>query len=349
MHHSELTRNLVIILLLSSVLTIGLIPNASSQQITTQTQTHSLTITVSSSGYLLQCNSTVLRINIKNDQWNPIWKSAQIIDLVNVGGPYNGAGQTGDAFLGLECDPAWLYGFVAYMPPADENGHRSFSPDVLGLKFDTNDAKPLIPQKEDQAFDFAVSNNKEAIVHYTGAGVNNAYGGWNYKYQLFNDSTVADFHYSVTKTPFFNLAPSLDKNPLYQFAISREKVLQNTEFGLDVELHDWFLVSKANNLQYMATLPKYDNETSIVFAQPYLWPDVWMGPSQSKTQTNTLQSTTQSVHTSTSMSVTLRTEAMSGPNGIAVSVEAATALGIVAFAAALAVYGYIRRSRRKRE
>lgn len=40
MQHSKLTRNLVIILLLSSVLTIGLIPNASSQQFTTPSNLH---------------------------------------------------------------------------------------------------------------------------------------------------------------------------------------------------------------------------------------------------------------------------------------------------------------------
>jgi len=357
MQHSRLVRNLGIILLLSSALTIDLIPNASSQQFTTQTQTlpNLTTFTLTTfipSRYIVQCNSTLLNINIKNDQWNPTWNSAQIIDLVNVGGPYKGAGQTGNAFLGLECDSKWLYGFVAYVPPADENGQRSIvNSGYLGLGFDRKDAKLSVPQKDDYSFDFNVEPNKQVITYFRGAGVNNVYGGWDYKgVQLFNDSTIVDYHYSVMKTPFFSLAASLDKNSVYQFKISREKMLQYDEFGLYVQLEDDFLVSKTNNLSYLATLPAINNPNSTVYGQPYLWPDVWMVTPQPRSQTAILQSTTQSVHTSTSTPMASQTEAMSGANGAVPNVSA-IALGIVAIAAAsvLAVYAYLRRSRRKHE
>lgn len=155
--------------------------------------------------YSVQCSSTLLNINIHNDQRNPIWNNATIIDLVNVGGAYKAAGQTGNAFLGLECDQHWVYGFVAYMPPADEYGQQHFKPNLLVLEFDTTDAKPSVLEKEDHAFALDAKTGVEKIGHGTGTGdFNNGYGGWSAA-QLFKDPTLIDFHYSVTRTPFFNL------------------------------------------------------------------------------------------------------------------------------------------------
>jgi hypothetical protein len=242
--------------------------------------------------YSLRCSSTPLNISIHNDQWNPIWNNATIIDLVNIAGhgpQYHAAGQTGNAFLGLECDSKWLYGFVAYMPPADETGHQGFHPSGLILEFDPNDADPSIPQTNDHLFVYAAGNNSRPTVHMTGIGVQNVYGGWDYNLQLYHDTSVIDFHDSVTRTPFFNLAQPLGKNPLYQFVVSRYNLLTGDTFGLYVELLDDFFVSKANNLQYAALLPGIASATAEY--QLDLWPDITLlRPTSQTTTTSTMQS-----------------------------------------------------------
>lgn len=294
--------------------------------------------------YSVQCSSTSLNIDIHNGQWNPIWNDATIIDLVNVGGAYKAAGKTGNAFLGLECDSMWLYGFVAYMPPTNDMGHQSFHPSELVLGFDTTDGKPPIPWKVDHLFAYVAGNKNKPLVHVTGTGVNNLYGGWNVTTSIpfYHNTSVIDFYDSVTKTPFFNLPPPLDKNPLYQFEVSRENLLKWGRFGLYVELRDDIFVSIANDLPYAATnVPGVQDVNGPVESQLFLWPDITL--LQPTTQTTTI-STTQSVYssspttsprtgvaaTNSSVSVGLATQLVKNSLLIVASIAVGVALSVLA-------------------
>jgi hypothetical protein len=301
------------------------------------------------SQYSLQCSPTNLNINIHNDQWNPVWNNAKIINLVNVGGAYNGAGKTGNAFLGLECDQHWLYGFVAYLPPADENGHIAIYPHYLGIGIDPYNNGPAIPQKYDQLFTFAPSANTSGkIFHSIGAGVDNYVGGWQLPGYLYDNTSVIDFHFSITKTPIISLPSShnLTGNPLYQFEISRDNLLikqmndygKYNEFGMYVELNDNFVVSKTNQLQYYATLPAI-NDIHAKTLSPQHWPTfVFTQP----------ETTTLSSSTSPKIPMTSNSTNISTTTGIGVSEKLLTpiSLGAVCTVTALALYKYDRNKRK---
>jgi hypothetical protein len=255
------------------------------------------------SQYSVQCSSTTLNIDIKSGNWSDAWNDAKYIFLENMNSQHYHYGyphDTGNAYLGLKCDQHWVYGFVSYMPNANENGQTGFKPVSLSIAVDPNDQKPQLAQNYDHAFIFDGTGTVHSVQDSVGTGVFvPRYGTWGDAHLI--DSSRADFHLSIMKTPFqywlkndATSQASVNQNPVYMFKISRDNLLKNDTFGLYAELQDDHYVWEAQHIPYYATYPAtnlYDNAPGA-WTQPSQWPDIHL--LQPITQTTASSQTTES-------------------------------------------------------